>query len=105
MDVERLERVGVRAITTGRPRFVAIEVKIARLSTEPEQDLDDRLQLTDGGQGCQLPRSRQPTGSSTFESDTRCSLMRFSARVTSPGGTQHRAILFRAWSRTCWRPW
>jgi len=20
-------------------------------------------------------------------------------------GTQHRAILFRAWSRTCWRPW
>src|SRR5712691_2931556 len=22
------------------------------------------------GQGCQLPRSRQPTGSSTFESDT-----------------------------------
>ena len=47
----------MRAITTGRPRFVAIEVKIARLSTEPEQDLDDRLQLTDGGTG--LPAAEE----------------------------------------------
>ncbi len=36
---------------------MAIEVKIARLSTEPEQDLDDRLQLTDGGTG--LPAAEE----------------------------------------------
>jgi hypothetical protein len=36
------------------------------------------------GQVYQLPRSRQPTGSSAFESDTGCTL-RSSASMTSPG--------------------
>jgi hypothetical protein len=96
----RIRRVGVRAITTGRPRFVAIEGKIARLSTEPEQDLNDRLELTDGGTGVASFRGAGSRREARRLSPSKCSLMRFSASVTSPGGTQHRAILFRAPGRT-----
>jgi len=75
------------------------------LGTEPEQDLNDCLELTDGGTGLAAAEEQAADGKLDVRVRYRVFFDEVLGECDLAWGYSARAILLRAWSRACWRPW